>query len=170
MIYKYQDYTPSIAEDVFLAPGVHIIGRVSIGGGSSIWFNSVLRGDINEIIVGKYSNIQDNSVVHVDFTYPTIIGDYVLVGHKAVLHGCRVGNGSLIGMGAILLDGSRVGENALVAAGAVVREGGEIPDGTLAVGSPARVVRELKPEEIARIREGVDVYTQRAQEYRLALR
>ena len=167
MIYKYRGYSPEIAEDVFVAPGVHIIGRVAIAQGSSIWFNSVVRGDINKISIGKYTNIQDNSVVHVDESFPTEIGDYVVVGHKVILHGCIVGSGSLIGMGAVLLDGARVGENAIVAAGSVVR--GEIPAGTLAVGTPARVTRELRKEEIARIREVSDIYTKRAQEYRLDL-
>ncbi|MBS4032270.1 MAG: gamma carbonic anhydrase family protein [Clostridiales bacterium] len=169
MLYPYLDYRPQIAEDVFIAPGVHIIGRVFIDQGSSIWFNTVIRADINKVRIGKYTNIQDNSVVHVDPGYPTVIGDYVLVGHKAVLHGCTVGNGALIGMGAILLDGARIGENALVAAGAVVREGGEVPAGTLAVGTPARVIRELKPEEITRIRQVTEDYARRAQEYRATL-
>ncbi|MDW7652061.1 MAG: gamma carbonic anhydrase family protein [Bacillota bacterium] len=170
MIYTYKDFRPEIAEDVFLAPGVHIIGRVKIAEGSSIWFNTVVRGDINEITIGRFTNIQDNCVVHVDPGFPTVVGDYVLVGHKAILHGCTVGDGALIGMGATLLDGARVGENALVGAGAVVREGGEIPAGTLAVGAPARVVRELKPEEIERIRKVTDVYAKRAQEYRMTLK
>lgn len=170
MIYSYNGYEPRVASDVFVAPGVHIIGRVEIGAGSSIWFNTVMRGDINEIKIGCYTNIQDNCVVHVDSKYPTVIGDYVLVGHKAILHGCTVGSGSLIGMGATLLDGARVGENALVGAGALVREGGDIPAGTLAVGSPARVIRELKPEEIDRIRYVTDIYARRAQEYRTSLK
>lgn len=169
LIYTFQGFTPKIEDDVFLAPGVHIIGRVVIGEGSSIWFNTVVRGDINEIVIGRYTNIQDNAVVHVDRAFPTLIGDYVLVGHKAILHGCTVGSGALIGMGAILLDGAKVGENALVAAGALVREGGEIPAGTLAVGAPARVVRELKPEETARIREVTEIYARRAQVYRTSL-
>ncbi|MCW3489220.1 gamma carbonic anhydrase family protein [Dethiobacter alkaliphilus] len=170
MIYKYLDYEPKVAEDVFLAPGVHIIGRVEIKEGSSIWFNTVVRGDINEIKIGRFTNIQDNSMIHVDGAYPTVIGDHVLVGHKAILHGCTVGDGALIGMGATLLDGAKVGENALVGAGALVREGGEIPAGTLAVGSPAKVVRELKPEEIDRIRRVTEIYAQRAQEYRKTLK
>jgi carbonic anhydrase/acetyltransferase-like protein (isoleucine patch superfamily) len=169
MLYRYLHYEPEVAPDVFVAPGVHIIGRVKIGEGSSIWFNTVVRGDINEITIGRYTNIQDNATVHTDPGFPTIIGDYVLVGHKAILHGCVVGNGALIGMGATLMDGAKVGENALVGAGAVVREGAEIPAGVLAVGAPARVVRELKPEEIERIRHVTDIYSARAQEYRKSL-
>lgn len=168
MMHKYRGYFPQVAEDVFIAPGAHIIGRVKIGEGSSVWFNTVVRGDINEITIGRFTNIQDNATVHTDPGYPTVIGDYVLVGHKAILHGCTVGNGALIGMGAILLDGAKVGENALVGAGAIVKEGGEIPSGTLAVGAPARVVRQLKPEEIERIRKATTVYASRAQEYRNA--
>jgi carbonic anhydrase/acetyltransferase-like protein (isoleucine patch superfamily) len=170
LIYSYKEFTPRVASDVFIAPGVHIIGRVAIEEGSSIWFNTVVRGDINEVRIGRFTNIQDNCVVHVDGDFPTVVGDYVLVGHKAILHGCTVGNGALIGMGATLLDGSRIGENALVGAGALVREGGEIPPGTLAVGSPARVVRELKQGEIDRIRHATEIYAQRAQEYRTSLR
>lgn len=166
MIYKYRDYEPVVADDVFLAPGVHIIGRAVIGGGSSIWFNTVVRADVNSITIGRYTNIQDNSVVHCDGKFPTIIGDYVLVGHKAIVHGSVVGNGCLIGMGAMLLDGVTVGENTLVGAGALVREGSDIPPRSLVVGAPARVVRELKPEEIDRIRHFTQIYAERAQEYR----
>lgn len=169
MLYRYLDHEPSVAGDVFLAPGVHVIGRVTIGEGSSIWFNTVVRGDINQITIGSHTNIQDNATVHTDPGFPTVIGNYVLVGHKAILHGCTVGDGALIGMGAVLLDGARVGANALVGAGALVREGGEIPAGTLAVGAPARVVRELKPEEIERIRRVTEIYAKRAQEYRKSL-
>lgn len=169
MIYRYLDYEPNVADDVFLAPGVHIIGRVTIGEQSSIWFNTVVRGDINDITIGRYTNIQDNCTVHTDPGFPTVIGDYVLVGHKAILHGCTVGNGALIGMGATLLDGARIGENALVGAGALVREGAEIPAGTLAVGAPARVVRELTEKEIARLRDVTELYARRAQEFRKTL-
>lgn len=164
LIVNYSGFSPQIADDVYLAPGSHIIGRVSIGKGSSVWFNTVVRGDIDEIIIGKYVNIQDNSVIHVDNGCPTNIGEYVVVGHNAVLHGCTIGNGTLIGMGAIVLNGAQVGENALVAAGSIVREGGIIPAGALAVGSPARVIRKLKSEEIARIRDGAEIYYKLARE------
>lgn len=169
MLYRYLEYEPAVADDVFLAPGVHIIGRVTIGEGSSIWFNTVVRGDINQITIGSYTNIQDNATVHTDPGFPTVIGNSVLVGHKAILHGCTVGDGALIGMGAILLDGARIGENTLIGAGALVREGVEIPAGTLAVGAPARVIRELRPEEIDRIHRVTDLYAKRAQEYRQSL-
>ena len=169
MLYKYLDFEPTVADDVFIAPGVHIIGRVTIGQASSIWFNTVVRGDINEIKIGSYTNIQDGSMVHVDTAYPTLIGDYVLVGHQAILHGCTVGDGALIGMGAKLLDGSSVGENALVGAGSLVPQGGNIPPGTLALGSPARVVRELAPEEIERMRLMTKIYAERASDFRETL-
>jgi carbonic anhydrase/acetyltransferase-like protein (isoleucine patch superfamily) len=169
LLYQMDGFIPVAADDVFLAPGVHIIGRVKLLEGSSIWFNTVLRGDINEIIIGKYTNIQDNCTVHVDTNYATVIGDYVTVGHKCVLHGSMVGSGSLIGMGAILLDGARVGDGAVVAAGALVRERQEIPAGTLAVGAPARIVREMKPEEIEKLRLIAEVYAWRARDYRLSL-
>lgn len=170
MLYKFKDFYPDVAEDVFIAPGAHVIGRVTIGEMSSIWFNTVIRGDINSITIGKYTNIQDGSVVHTDPAYPTVIGDYVLVGHKAILHGCVVGDGCLIGMGAILLDGSRIGQNTLVAAGALVKEGQEIPEGVLVVGAPARVVRELRPEELEKMRRVTMVYAERGQVYRRSLK
>lgn len=169
MRYRYLNYEPDVAPDVFLAPGVQVIGRVKIGVGSSIWFNTVVRGDINDITIGCYTNIQDNTTIHTDPAYPTVIGDYVLVGHKVILHGCTIGNGALIGMGAILLDGARVGENALVGAGSLVKEGAEIPAGTLAVGSPARVVRKLTVQEMERIRKATEVYAERAQDFRKTL-
>jgi carbonic anhydrase/acetyltransferase-like protein (isoleucine patch superfamily) len=170
VLYRYLDYEPEIAPDVFLAPGVHIIGRVKIGEGSSIWFNSVARGDVNQITIGRNTNIQDNATVHVDDKYPTVIGDHVLVGHKAILHGCTVEDGSMIGMGAILLDGSHVEKNAMVGAGSLVRQGDRIPAGMLAIGTPAKVVRELKTKEIARIHEMVQIYADRAKMYTKSLR
>lgn len=170
MLYKYKDYFPDVAGDVFIAPGAHVIGRVTIGEMSSIWFNTVVRGDINTITIGRYTNIQDGSVVHTDPAYPTVIGDYVLVGHKAILHGCTVGDGCLIGMGATLLDGSRVGANTLIAAGTLVKEGQEIPGGVLAVGAPARIIRELRPDELEKMRRVTMVYAERGQEYRRSLK
>lgn len=165
MLYEFQGFRPQLARGVFVAPGACIIGRVTIKEGSSVWFNTVLRADINEINIGKFTNIQDNAVVHVDPGFPTVVGDFVLVGHRAILHGCTVADGALIGMGAVLLDGARVGEGALVAAGAVVREGDEVPAGTLAAGTPARVIRKLEAKEIDRIRQASRFYASLAGEY-----
>lgn len=124
-----------------------ILGDVSIGENSTVLFHAVLRGDDDSIRVGKYSNIQDNCTVHADRGYPAVIGDYVTVGHNAVVHGCTVGDGSLIGMGAIVLNGAQIGKECLIGAGSVVLEGTVIPDGCLAVGCPAKVKRSLTEEE-----------------------
>lgn len=124
-----------------------ILGDVSIGENSTVLFHAVLRGDDDSIRVGKYSNIQDNCTVHADRGYPAVIGDCVTVGHNAVVHGCTVGDGSLIGMGAIVLNGAQIGKECLIGAGSVVLEGTVIPDGCLAVGCPAKVKRSLTEEE-----------------------
>ncbi len=170
MLYQYQGVKPNLDKTVYIAPGAHIIGKVEIGVYSSIWFNTVVRGDINKIKIGSHSNIQDNSVIHVDAKYPTTIGDYVLVGHKVIIHGSQVGSGSLIGMGSTLLDGSIIGENTLIGAGTLVKEGQKIPAGVLALGSPARVIRELKKEEIEWIRRAVERYSERAQVFKKELK
>ena len=170
MLYEFEGYKPRLHDTVFVAPGVHIIGDVSIEAYSSIWFNSTLRGDLSPIRIGQHVNLQDNSVVHVDRDLPTELGDYVLVGHNVVLHGCKVGQASLIGMGAILLDGSRVGERAMIGAGSLVKQGQEIPSGVLAVGSPARVIRELKQEETDLIIRYSKNYSRRAQAYKQDLK
>lgn len=131
----------------WVAEGAWLIGEVELGEQASVWFNAVLRGDINAVRVGKRSNIQDGCVLHVTKSDPVEVADEVTVGHMAMIHGCRIGRCSLIGMNAVILDGARVGEHALVAAGSVVREHFRIPDGTLVAGIPARVVRELTEEE-----------------------
>ncbi len=166
MLYESEGFKPQVHETVYVGPGVHIIGDVHILEYSSIWFNSTLRGDLSSIKIGCHVNIQDNCVVHVDYDFPTEIGDYVLVGHNAIIHGSRVGFGTMIGMGAILLDGSSVGKGSIVGAGALVTKNQVIPPGVLAVGSPARVVRELKPEEIERTKRNSQNYAKRAQAYK----
>jgi carbonic anhydrase/acetyltransferase-like protein (isoleucine patch superfamily) len=138
---------PRIHPTAFVAGGAWVIGDVEVGEDAGIWFNAVLRGDINVIRVGARSNVQDGCVLHVTRELPAIVGDDVTVGHKAMLHGCTVGNGSLIGMSAVVLDNARVGSFAIVAAGAVVKENFVVPEGTLVAGVPARVVRELTEEE-----------------------
>lgn len=132
---------------IFIAPGAVVIGAVDLGKESSIWFGSVLRGDINRISVGSQSNVQDGSVLHVSDDHACILGDRVTVGHRAVVHACTVEDEVLIGMGAIILDGARIGARSTVAAGALVTKNMQIPEGSLVVGSPARVVRSLTPEE-----------------------
>src|SRR3954466_1169778 len=135
--------TPRVAGDAYLAPTAVLIGDVTIEAGASVWFGAVLRGDNSAIVIGKGSNVQDNCVIHCADGLPTVVGENVTVGHMAMLEGCTIGDGSLIGMGAIVLQRAQVGAGSLIAAGAVVGEGVEIPEGVLAAGVPAKVRKEL---------------------------
>jgi carbonic anhydrase/acetyltransferase-like protein (isoleucine patch superfamily) len=166
MIYRYEDRVPSLPQDYYVADSATLIGAVVLGEQSSIWFGAVLRGDIEPIIVGKRSNIQDNSVAHTGKDAPTILGDDVTVGHQVTLHGCTVGNNCLIGMGAILLDGCEIGDNCIVGAGSLVGQGRVIPPGSLALGSPARVIRKLSDADIANIRSYAARYVDKMNRYR----
>lgn len=161
MIIEYEGITPNIHSSVFVAPGAMIIGDVKIGEESSVWFNCVLRGDLEPIHIGCRTNIQDGTVIHMDKEIPCLIGDDVTVGHGAILHSCAIENEALIGMGAILLTGCKIGERAIVAAGTLVREGQEIPPGTVAMGVPAKVRREATEAELERVRHGKDDYVLR---------
>lgn len=138
---------PVVPGSAFIAPGAVVIGAVELGEESSVWYTSVLRGDINRIVVGAQSNVQDGSVLHVSDDHACILGDRVTVGHRAIVHACTVGDEVLIGMGAIILDGAVIGARSIIAAGALVTKGKVIPEGSLVVGSPARVVRSLTLEE-----------------------
>ena len=162
MLIKYEGITPDIHSTVFVAPGSMIIGNVVIGEDSSVWFNTVLRGDLEPILIGCRTNIQDGTVIHMDKEIPCLIGDDVTIGHSAILHSCSIGNEALIGMGAILLTGCKIGERAIVAAGTLVREGQDIPAGTIAMGVPAQVRREVTEEELERVRHGKDDYVVRS--------
>ena len=162
MLIEYEGITPTVHPTVFVAPGAMLIGDVAIGEASGIWFNSVLRGDLEPIRIGCRTNVQDGAVIHMDKEIPCLIGDDVTIGHGAILHSCTIGNEALIGMGAILLTGSVIGERAIIAAGALVREGQEIPPGTIAMGVPAKVVREVTETELERVRRGKDDYVERA--------
>ena len=161
MLVEYEGITPDVHASIFVAPGAMIIGDVTIGQESSIWFNSVLRGDLEPIRIGCRTNVQDGSVIHTDKAFPCMIGDDITIGHGAILHGCTIGNEALIGMGAILLTGAVIGERAIVAAGALIREGQEIPPGSLAVGVPAKVLREVTEAELERAQRGKDDYVVR---------
>ena len=149
MIFPFQNTTPSIHPSVFIAVDAVVIGNVEIGEGSSVWYGCVLRGDVNYIRIGKRTNIQDGTVIHVSSkTNPTVLENEITVGHRVTLHGCHVESNCLIGIGSIILDGARIGKNSLVAAGALVTPGVQIPERSLVMGSPARVKRELTDEEV----------------------
>jgi len=149
MIHPFQNTSPSIHESVFIAEDAVIIGDVTIGEQSSVWYGCILRGDVNYVRIGKRSNIQDATVIHVSSkTNPTVLEDEITVGHRVTLHGCHVESNCLIGIGSIILDGARIGKNSLVAAGALVTPGVQIPERSLVMGSPARVKRELTDEEL----------------------
>jgi carbonic anhydrase/acetyltransferase-like protein (isoleucine patch superfamily) len=150
--------TPSIADDAFIAEGARIVGDVALAEGSSVWYNAVLRGDSAPVVIGPGSNVQDNVSIHVDAAHPVIVGAKVSIGHNAVVHGCTIGDGSLIGMGSVVLSGAVIGAGCLIAGGAVVLGGTEVPDGSLVAGVPAKVRRSLSAEERAELIANADVY------------
>lgn len=170
MIYNLGKRGSDIAEGVFVAPDASVIGDVCLKSESSVWFNAVLRGDIERITVGHASNVQDGTVMHTDPDNPCTLGDYVTVGHMAMLHGCQVGDGSLIGIGATLLNGSRIGKNCMVGAHTLITEGKEFPDGVLIMGTPGKIVRELNADDFARMRANAERYVARAREYQKQLK
>lgn len=169
MRYSLDGQSPVIGESGFVAPGARVIGRVRLGERTSIWFNAVIRGDNALIDIGDGSNVQDNAVLHVDPGYPMTIGANVTVGHKAMLHGCTIGDGSLIGMNAVVLNGAVIGRNCLIGANALVTEGTVIPDGSLFLGSPGMVVKVLGEEAIATMHAGTHSYVEKIEHYRETL-
>ncbi len=169
-IYQLGDDAPRIAPSAWVADSARVIGRVALEEEASVWFGVVLRGDNEWITLGPRCNVQDGSVLHTDMGYPLTLGEDVTVGHQAMLHGCTVGAGSLIGIQAIVLNGACIGRGCLVGAGAVVTEGKEFPDHSLILGSPAKVVREVTPERAAGMLEIARGYVERAQRYRLQLK
>ena len=152
-------HTPKIADNVFVADGAKIIGDVRIGTGSSVWFNTTLRGDVMPIVIGTETNIQDGSVLHGTFgKYACLVGNRVTIGHSVVLHGCKVGSRTLIGMGSILMDGVQIGEQCIVGAGSLVTEGHSFPPKSLIMGRPAKLIRPLKEDEIKFLEQSADNY------------
>jgi carbonic anhydrase/acetyltransferase-like protein (isoleucine patch superfamily) len=167
MIHVYRGIRPKIHPSVFVAEGAHIIGDVEIGAGSSVWFNTVIRGDVHYIRIGERSNIQDNCVLHVTHeTYPLVIGSGVTVGHGAILHAATIKDYCLIGMGAKVLDNATVGPYSLVAAGALVMEGFDVPEGVLVAGIPAKIKRHLTGEERQQIVKSAENYVKYVASYR----
>jgi carbonic anhydrase/acetyltransferase-like protein (isoleucine patch superfamily) len=168
-VYQLAEHRPQIAATAWVAPGAHVLGQVELAEGSSIWFGAVLRGDNEPIRIGTGSNVQENAVLHTDPASPLVVGIGVTVGHQVMLHGCTIGDGSLIGIQAIVLNGVRIGRDCLIGAGALIPEGREIPDRSLVIGSPGKVVRELTDAEVAGIRAGARKYQERAAMFRLKL-
>lgn len=158
MIKDLKDKKVKIDKDAFIAETADVMGDVTIGKGSSMWYGAVARGDMSHIKIGNYTNIQDNATVHVDTDMPCIIGDYATVGHNAVVHGCTIGSNCLIGMGSVVLNGAVVGDNTIIAAGSLITEGAVIPANSLVMGSPGKVRREMTQEEIDVIRENAVRY------------
>lgn len=168
-IFTLDGATPDLAADAWVAPGARVIGRVTLAAGASVWFNAVLRGDNDPITVGEGTNIQDACVCHTDDGVPLSIGAGCTIGHMAIVHGCTIGDGSLIGMGATVLNNARIGRNVLVGAGALVTEGKEFPDGALVIGRPAKVARMLSEAEIGGLCASAERYRQNAARFRAGL-
>ena len=165
-LYEFNGVYPKIADDVFLAPDAVIIGDVEIGAGSSVWFGCVLRGDIGPIRIGERTNLQEHAMVHLDEGAPTILGNDVTVGHRAIIHGTQIGDGSLVGMGAIVMSFTTVGSGSIIGAGALLPERAEIPDGVLAMGMPAKVRRDVSDEERDGLIAQAARYSERGQRFR----
>lgn len=166
-VFTYKGITPKIHKSVFLAEGVRIIGDVEVGKNSSVWYNSVVRGDVHYIKIGEGTNIQDLSMLHVtNNKYALNIGNYVTIGHSVTLHGCTIKDRCLVGIGAIVLDNAKVNSSSLVAAGALVREGFEVPEGTLVAGVPAKIIRDLNEDELNWVRTNSENYINYVKEYR----
>ena len=163
--FEFSGVLPRIHESAFVAPGARIIGKVTLKENVNVWFNAVLRADEDLITVGEGTNIQDGCVLHQDPGFPVTVGKNVTVGHLALLHGCTIGDGALIGMGAVILTGAKIGAGAVIGAGALVPEGKEIPPGTLALGSPAKVVRELTAADRERFSKSAQHYMDTAAAY-----
>lgn len=166
MIITYKGNKPEIDSTVFIAPGSQIIGDVNIGAESTIWFNAVLRGDEGPITIGRRCSIQDNTTIHLNADSPVVIEDEVTVGHNAVLHGCKVGKRSIIGMGSTILDHVEIGEECIIGANTLITSGKKIPPRSLVVGSPGRVVRELNDKDLEIIQLSIDSYVQKGYDYR----
>ncbi|MCB8746503.1 gamma carbonic anhydrase family protein [Rhodoferax sp. U2-2l] len=168
-IYEVDGLFPTVADSAWVADSAQLMGDVVLGEQASLWFGVVARGDTAPIRIGARTNIQDLSVLHADVGLPLTIGTGVTVGHKAMLHGCTVGDDSLIGIGAVVLNGAKIGKGCLVGAGALVTEGKEFPDGSMIIGSPAKVVRSLTPEQLQGLRQSADHYVANAQRFKATL-
>ncbi len=169
-IYQLGDHAPEIAEDAWVAESATLVGKIKLESRANVWFGTTLRGDNELIHIGENSNVQENCVLHTDMGYPLTLAKDVTVGHQAMLHGCTVGEGSLIGIQAVVLNGAKIGKNCLVGAGALVTEGKEFPDNSLIIGSPAKVARTLTDEQVAALKQSADSYSARAAYYQKHLK
>lgn len=169
-VYALDGVEPKIAESAWVADSAQVMGEVHMGADASVWFGTVVRGDTSSITIGEGTNVQDASVLHADLGMPLVIGRHVTVGHQVMLHGCTIGDESLIGIGAIVLNGAKIGKNCLVGAGALVTEGKEFPDGSMIIGSPARVVKQLTAEQMQGLRQSAQHYIDNAHRFRVGLR
>ncbi|MFZ3129220.1 MAG: gamma carbonic anhydrase family protein [Rhodoferax sp.] len=169
-IYELDHIQPRVAESAWVADSAQVMGNVELAEDSSVWFGVVIRGDTESIRIGRGSNIQDASVLHADIGKPLTVGDNVTVGHKVMLHGCSIGDGSLIGIGAVVLNGARIGKGCIVGAGALVTEGKEFPDGSMIIGSPAKVVRELTEDQQAGLQMSALHYIENARRFKAGLK
>jgi carbonic anhydrase/acetyltransferase-like protein (isoleucine patch superfamily) len=170
MKYIFEDRRVVCKGDYWIAPGAVVIGSVVLENNASVWFGCVLRADNDIITIGENSQLQDGCVLHADPGFPLTLGKNVSVGHMAMLHGCTIGDGTLVGIKAVILNGARIGKNCLIGANSLIAEGKEIPDGSLVMGSPGRVVRQLTDEQIARINRTADNYAKRAKRYQVGLK
>ena len=161
-IYQLGEHAPEIDATAYVTDSASVIGKVTLGAHSSVWFGATLRGDNERITIGAHSNVQEGTVMHTDMGFPMNIGEHVTIGHQAMLHGCTVGDGTLIGIQAVILNGARIGKGCLVGAGALVTEGKEFPDNTLIVGTPAKAIRTLTDEDRARLHSIADGYVARS--------
>jgi len=169
-IYELDGQAPRIAETAWVADSAQVMGRVTLGEDCSVWFGAVLRGDSDNLTIGRGTNVQDGSVLHADAGVPLTVGENVTVGHQVMLHGCTIGDETLIGIGAVVLNGARIGRNCLVGARALVTEGKEFPDGSMIIGSPAKAVRQLTPEQVAGLRRMAEHYRDNARRFRMGLK
>ena len=169
-LYQLDELAPRLAPGAWVADSAQVIGNVELGVNASVWFCAILRGDTELLKIGSGSNVQDGSVLHADVGFPVTLGENVTVGHKVMLHGCTVGDGSLIGIGAVVLNGAKIGRHCLVGAGALVTEGKEFPDGSMIIGSPAKVVRQLLPEQIAGLLRSATHYVANAKRFSAGLK
>ena len=169
-IYQLDDLSPDVHTTAWVAESAQVMGRVTLAENSSVWYGAVLRGDNERITLGRNSNVQDGSVLHTDHGSPLVIGDNVTIGHLVMLHGCSIGDGSLVGIGSVIMNGACIGRNCIVGAGALVTEGKVFPDGVLIVGTPAKVQRELTPEQIERLQASASYYVTQQQRHARTLK